>query len=140
MIHSQVGHSAESSESSRSGHVSADIPADLLRVALNMQLAREERSRFFERELFGEAGWDILLAVYIAHGRGYRMKVSDACFEARVPGTTALRWLEHVVQAGLVRRVENSFDRRSSLVSITEQGVAKLNQYRGEVKGILSRR
>jgi DNA-binding MarR family transcriptional regulator len=120
--------------------VSADIPADLLRVALNMQLAREERTRFFERDLFGEAGWDILLAVYIAHGRGYRMKVSDACFEARVPGTTALRWLEHVVRTGLVRRVENSFDRRSSLVSITDQGIAQLNKYLSEVKAILSRR
>ncbi|QIK95816.1 winged helix DNA-binding protein [Sphingomonas sp. HDW15A] len=104
-----------------------------------MQATRDERSKFFEPHLFGEAGWDMLLAAYIAHGRGYRLKVSDACYESRVPVTTALRWLDHIERAGLVERRKNTVDRRSLLVSITPKGVTKMNDYLQAAAETLSR-
>ena len=57
------------------------------------------------------------------------MKVSDACFEARVPSTTALRWLDHLESAGLIDRRENAIDRRSILVEISGQGIARMSEY-----------
>lgn len=120
-------------------HTSLDIPEHLLRLATNLKQAREERDRYFVREMFGEAGWDILLALYVARGRGYRMKVSDACFEARVPSTTALRWLEHLENAGLIERRVNAIDRRSTLVEISGQGVARMSEYLSVAAKALSR-
>ena len=122
-------HRIEELPASHFAHTSLDIPADLLRVATNLKMAREERDRYFASEMFGEAGWDILLALYIARGRGYRMKVSDACFEARVPSTTALRWLEHLGDAGLIERRSNAIDKRSTLVEISAQGIARMSEY-----------
>ena len=119
----------ESPSDPRLSHVSADIPPDLLRLAMNMQSTRDERRKYFDPHLFGEAGWDMLLATYIAHGRRYQLKVSDACYESRVPVSTALRWLEHIERAGLVERRQNTVDRRSLLVSITREGIAKMNDY-----------
>lgn len=118
---------------------SLEVPAHLLRLATNLKLAREERDRYFASELFGEAGWDILLALYIARGRGYPMKVSDACFEARVPTTTALRWLEHIENAGLIDRRSNAVDKRSTQVEISAQGIVRMSEYLSTAQQLLSR-
>lgn len=117
---------------------SALIPPEHLETAVKIQAARESRTRFFDSYLFGEPGWDILLALYVAHARGYRLKVSDACFEARVPATTALRWLEYVEEAGLASRRDNALDRRSSLVELTARGVKQVDEYMREAAKILS--
>jgi DNA-binding MarR family transcriptional regulator len=114
------------------------IPPEHLETALKIQAARESRTRFFDSYLFGEPGWDILLALYIAQARGYRLKVSDACFEARVPATTALRWLEFVEEAGLASRRDNALDRRSSFVELTALGVERVDGYLKEATKILS--
>ena len=108
---------------------SALILPQHLEEALKIQTARGRRAEFFDPYIFGEPGWDILLALYVAHARGYRMKVSDACFEARVPPTTALRWLEHVEKVGLVDRRENALDGRSSLVQLTSEGIRQMDEY-----------
>ena len=120
-------------------HTSLEIPEHLLRLAANLKLAREERDRYFASELFGEAGWDILLALYIARGRGYRLKVGDACFEARVPTTTALRWLEHIETAGLIERRSNAIDKRSTLVELSRDGTARMNEYLTVAAKVMSR-
>ena len=130
---------AEPLPASHFGHTSLAIPEHLLRLAMNLKIAREERDRYFSSELFGEPGWDILLALYVAQGRGYRLKIGDACFEARVPTTTALRWLDHIENAGLIERRSNHLDKRSILVELSAQGIARLNEYLGAAAGVLSR-
>jgi DNA-binding MarR family transcriptional regulator len=120
-------------------HQSSDIAPELLQVAINLKSARDDRTSYFEPGMFGEAGWDMLLALYIAHGRGYTLKVSDACYEAAVAPTTALRWLDSIEQAGLAERRSNMLDRRSILVSITPQGIARLNEYLASAQHTLSR-
>ena len=121
------------------GHVSADMPPALLRLAERVQLARAARPRHFSPNLFGEPGWDMMLALYVAHGRGYRMTVTEVCFESRVPQTTALRWLEHMESAGMAERRPNALDRRTALISITNTGLATMTAYLQELALILSR-
>ncbi len=116
-----------------------EIPTELLRLAMNHHATRDARTSYFDASIFGEAAWDILLALYIAQGRGYSMKVSDACYEARVPPTTALRWLDHLVQTGMVERRENAMDSRSVLVRITPAAAIQMNQYLRRTAAILSR-
>ena len=120
-------------------HTSLDIPPHLLRLATKMKLAREERGRYFAGEIFGEPGWEILLALYIARGRGYRLKVGDACFESRAPTTTALRWLDHIENAGLIERRSNLFDKRSSLLEISPDGISRMTEFLETAATALSR-
>lgn len=115
------------------------VPPDLLRVATEMQRQREDRPRFFPPDLFAEPAWDILLALYIARGRGYRLKVSDACFEARVPATTALRWLDQLERLTMVQRRKNRFDGRSHLVDLSDDAVEAMNSYLAATARFLSR-
>lgn len=124
---------------SQFAHTSLEIPPHLLRLATNMKLARDWRARYFESEIFGEPGWDILLALYIARGRGYRLKVGDACSESRAPTTTALRWLDHIENAGLIERRSNSFDKRSSLLEISPEGISRMTEFLETATRALSR-
>lgn len=120
------------------GHVSADIPKPLLRLAEALQRSRIARAQHFDAALFGEPGWDMLLAVYVAHGRGYRLNVTDVCFESRVPQTTALRWLNQIEQSGLVERRKRVFDGRSAVVGLTTQGLERVSHYLEHLREILS--
>lgn len=115
-----------------------DIAPELLRLALNLKNNREQRSYFFAPEIFGEAGWDMLLALYIARGRGYRLKITDACFESRVPASTALRWLDFLERSNLVERQESPVDRRTVLLDLSSKAVEQMNNYLFNVRSQLS--
>jgi hypothetical protein len=115
------------------------IPTPLLELAVKIHESRTIRGGFFSDDVLGEAPWNMLLALYIARGRGYRLKVSDACYESQVPATTALRWIEHLVNEGWAERRPNHLDARSFLVEITEEGVRRMTAYLGRTSEILSR-
>jgi DNA-binding MarR family transcriptional regulator len=115
------------------------IPAPLLELAVKIHDSRSLRSDLFSDDVVGEAPWNMLLALYIAHGRGYRLKVSDLCYESQVPATTALRWIEHLVNQGWAQRRPNMLDARSFLVEITEQGLTRMTSYLCRTSEILSR-
>lgn len=110
-------------------NATSPIPADLLQVATQIHEARRQRHNFFEPNMFGEGAWNLLLALYIARGRNYRMKTSDACYEARIPTTTALRWLEYLVSRGHVFRLEDETDARCVYVEIAPKAVMVMNSY-----------
>lgn len=108
-------------------------------MAHAIRSTRLARLRIFERDLFGEPAWDILLGLYIARGGGYALSVTDACSEAPVPKTTALRWLEYLCTQGLAVKRDNRMDQRSTLVEISRQGITRMNTYLSEVVPVLSR-
>lgn len=124
--------------SAESGHQSATIPAHLVDLACKIREARTKRREHFGDEMFGEAAWEMLLALYIARGRGYRLKVSNACFESGAPSTTALRWLDHLIETNMAEKHSNFLDARSLLVELTDEGVARMNRYLAELQGTSS--
>ncbi len=109
-----------------------------LKLAEHIIKQRARRGEFFGPEIFGEAGWDMLLAVYISHGRGYRLNVSHVCFESGAPQTTALRWLDHIEREGLVERRKSLNDGRTAIVTMTPQGIDRMNRYLEEVRRRMS--
>lgn len=97
-------------------------------LARHLLACRVERAEEFGPDLFAEPAWDILLTLYIAEKEGYRLKVSAVCNESGVADTTALRWIERLVELGLVHRRQNPMDRRSSFVEVTSDGVKKMER------------
>ena len=99
----------------------------LVNLAKRIKEVRAVRAVVFAPELFGEPAWDLLLALYIAEGDQYRLKVTAACIESNVPETTALRWLSSLHEAGLIRYDSNPTDARSRYVALSTAGVAMMD-------------
>lgn len=105
-------------------------------LARRLKAARNQRARLFQAELFGEPAWDMMLALYLASGEGYRLKITDLCEESGVSATTALRWIAQLTDLGLARRVPNPMDARSVFIEATDLLGTKLTEY---LRGVLDR-
>jgi DNA-binding MarR family transcriptional regulator len=90
---------------------------------------RAQRSRFFHSAMFGEAAWDMLLALYATENADSRHTVSGLVNLAGVPPTTALRWLDFLEQEQLVTRKPNPTDRRVFYVGLTDMAREALDAY-----------
>ena len=102
---------------------------DLVKLAKRVKSMRLLRAQFFEERHFGEAAWDMLLALFIAQGEGYCLKISDVCNESGVPPTTALRWIDRLLETELAVKRTNPTDSRSTFVEIHPEARRKMREY-----------
>jgi DNA-binding MarR family transcriptional regulator len=93
---------------------------------------RRRRSKVFGQSMFGEAAWDMLLALYIMERSGPRHRVGDLMKLAGTPTTTANRWLAFLISHGFVAREEHPTDRRTSFAKLTDVARAKMDEYFSE--------
>lgn len=91
--------------------------------------ARRLREQFFDREMLGEPGWDILLDLFAAEQEGLRVSVSSLCIAAAVPPTTALRWITGMTEAGMLRRHADPRDRRRAFITLAETASVAMRNY-----------
>ncbi|MES2137031.1 MAG: MarR family transcriptional regulator [Pseudomonadota bacterium] len=101
----------------------------MLDFARDMLLARRGRLKIFNRAMFGEPAWDMLLALYIGQVEGPRRSVSGLSSLSGAPATTALRWLDYLDKEQLVVRHANPTDRRSDFVELTDKGRTMMERY-----------
>ena len=106
---------------------------EVVRLARKLKSVRTNRAQTFVADLFGEPAWDMMLALFIAGCEGYRLKVSDLGEESGVPPTTALRWIDRLMDVGLARKIPNPLDARSNFIEATEKLMADLGRYLLEV-------
>lgn len=104
-------------------------PDQLIGLAKRLYAARSRRQNFLSSELFGEPGWDMLLALFIAEPKGRRLTVSNLCAASWCPDTTALRWIERLGQLDLVRRTKSPFDGRVFFVDLQPAARTAINNY-----------
>jgi DNA-binding MarR family transcriptional regulator len=90
--------------------------------------ARRSRDRFFDRELFADPAWDMLLELYAADLSGYRLQISSLCIGAAVPATTALRWIKSLDQRGLLVRTADPKDARRFFVTLSDAARKRMDQ------------
>lgn len=94
---------------------------------------RALRSKHFHSVMFGEAAWDMLLALYVSDQSGARHTVSGLVNLAGVAQTTALRWLNFLERKQLVARRANPTDRRVYYIELTDAGLGALDAYFSEL-------
>lgn len=109
------------------------------RVVRNLIRARRMRDSFFAPEMFADPAWDMLLDLYAAELEDRRVSVSSLCIAASVPGTTALRWIGTMMEAGLLERHADPFDRRRAYISLSSTARESMQRYFDSVQraGIL---
>ena len=109
---------------------SAERRAARIALACRIYQARLDRARFFRCCVFGEAGWDTLLAIYVFAAAGRTLSAGELVNGAtETSPTSALRLQRRLVDVGLVRRAPHPTDRRRLLVELTPEGLNMLEEY-----------
>ena len=121
----QVPYSPEGLGSLR--HPETPLPEPCLVHRLIRQ--RELRWRYFERELFADPAWDILLGLTAARAEDRRVSVTSLCIAAAVPATTALRWISHMTAKGILIREPDADDRRRAFIALSDQTARAMARY-----------
>jgi hypothetical protein len=80
---------------------------------------RRIRERFFKDVRFGEPAWDIILDLTLAWFEGKTVAVSSLCIASGVPMSTAMRWINDMIEAGLIVRWIDPTDGRRNLMQIS---------------------
>jgi DNA-binding MarR family transcriptional regulator len=96
--------------------------------------ARRLRTRYFSDESFADPAWDMLLDLLQAEIAHLRIPVSSLCMAAAVPATTALRWLNGLVQRGMFVRRADPHDARRVFVELAPETSSALRRYFAEVE------
>ena len=91
--------------------------------------SRRLRDQFFDRGLFEDPAWDMLLDLFAAELEDVAVSVSSLCIAAAVAPTTALRWIAKLTDAGLLERRPDPFDKRRAYMSLGEPARTGLNGY-----------
>jgi DNA-binding MarR family transcriptional regulator len=99
-------------------------------LACNIYQARLDRVLFFRQSLFGDYGWDALLAIYVFGAAGYTLSAGELCkATCDTSLTSALRMQRRLSDLKLVRRVTDPNDARRVLIELTSEGQKKLEDY-----------
>lgn len=93
---------------------------------------RKRRETVFGYDLFGEPAWDLMLDLFIQHVDRQKTSSTSAAIAARVPPTTALRYLNSLVRKGLVVRHASDHDLRVQYVALSEYGYREMLTLLGE--------
>jgi predicted transcriptional regulator len=108
-------------------------PWSLCAIAKRVYRSRRERERYLPANLFFDPAWDMLLDLFIASCQSKQLATKGLCLAAGVPPTTAIRYIDALVKAGLVARLDDPRDARRTLVVLTEEGRQAMARYLANV-------
>lgn len=103
--------------------------AELQSFATRIMKDRQSRSKFFDPQILSGPAWDILLDLAAAGLKGEPVPTSSACASTQVPLSTALRHVNQLVEAGLVKREADPGDRRRTLLELEPHALELMTRY-----------
>lgn len=90
---------------------------------------RQIRGKFFDADLLAEPAWDMLLDLAAARAEGKRVSVTSLCLASGVPVSTASRWIERMMEGGLLHREQDQADGGRVFLSLSDQAISALDRY-----------
>ena len=103
--------------------------SDLAQRVHSYLVARRARGAVLEGDWFADPAWDLLLDLFAARRVGRRVSISSACIAAHVAPTTALRWIDKLVEEGALVREDDPADRRRSYLELAPELARRLEQW-----------
>ena len=101
----------------------------LAEIARGEYRRRRMRERYFDKKLFGEPAWDMLLELYASELNDEKISTSNLILSSSAPSSTALRWIKHLEDSGLVSKTSSHLDGRVQYQSITNCGFEAMTNY-----------
>jgi DNA-binding MarR family transcriptional regulator len=101
------------------------VTASQVRAVLAARYARSERLGLD----LANPGWSLLLELFRAELEKRPARLARIAADARVPGTTALRWVEALAGAGLVRRDPHPEHEGVYFLALTDAGSEAMEDY-----------
>ena len=95
---------------------------DLVDVAGALYRLSGERERVLPPGLAREAGWNILLDLYIQESKGKPVSITSACIASKGSMTNALRWIGLLQSQALILREGDASDKRRSFLRLSIRG------------------
>lgn len=102
---------------------------ELQELAVALQKTQQSRTKFFDSQVITGPAWDILVDLAAAGLAGKRVAASSACAATNAPLTTALRHVNNLVEAGIVRRTADPSDKRRTLLELEPHALELMTQY-----------
>lgn len=91
--------------------------------------SRQLRASYFNRAMFGEPAWDVLLALYITEGTEDPHSVGRIAELVQAPLTTVARWIDYLEKERMVCREAHPSDKRVIFIRLLERGRQLLESY-----------
>jgi len=91
--------------------------------------ARNRRMEYFPAEMFADPVWDMLLDLIHCELTDQRVSTSNLCHAAKVPATTALRYITMLTSQGLLVRRPDPLDGRRVFMELSRKALDSLFQY-----------
>lgn len=114
----------DASVASTDGRANARLQQVFKHIAL-----RASRSELFGSQLFSDPAWDLLLSGFVAALQAKKLTTSEFCASVDMPPSTAHRWINKLIQDGLLERRGDLFDGRLSWLHLTSRAIQGLNSY-----------
>jgi DNA-binding MarR family transcriptional regulator len=102
---------------------------ELVCVATAMIAHRRRRYDHFDKRLFADPAWDILLAMTVAECSQQRVTISQLCDRIDAPMTTALRWVASMTDDGLLIRQDDFTDKRRKFIKLSSEALSEMIRY-----------
>ena len=102
---------------------------ELAAAARREHRLRRMREEYIACSLLGEPAWDMLLDLFAHSVRGEKVPVSSACVAAHCPPTTALRYIDMLVQEGFIMRSADKTDKRPVLLTLSRETLVSIGSF-----------
>ena len=80
-------------------------------------------------ELFGDSAWEMLIDLFIHECEGKDLSISSLCVTASIPMSSALRLVQKLCDAGILRRVPDPADGRRTIIRLEPAIAHRLRAY-----------
>ena len=106
----------------------------MARVAEGILRQRRRRNDYFGASLFAESGWELLLELYLRESSGSSTTAEQLLATVLSPTSIAARWLKHLQEAGLVRRLVHPRELGTEFVELTNKSRQAMEAYLAAVR------
>lgn len=104
------------------------VSLELAAVAGRLTKARRTREMAFPGRLCSNPAWDILLDLYVAMATDQPVSIATLCLASAAPTSTALRWVNALVDEGAIERRPDTHDERRTWLRLSDEGVDRMNR------------
>lgn len=105
-----------------------------LKLLKDLQKQRVLRGDLIDSASFSDPAWDIFLDLCAARFAEQKVSISSACAATDAPFSTALRYVNRLVEENLAIRYDDPHDKRRNMLELSETGQARIEAYLAELE------